>query len=117
MRQLLSGAVVLIFLGTGLWVLAGGQEQARRERPMLPVTFAHTDHRTVNCVTCHHDYIDDSGKGLCFDCHKTDPAVNALVETHFHGLCRSCHLTLQAHGEDGGPTRRCIDCHTADEAP
>ena len=117
MRQLLSGLGAVLTLGAGIWVLTGGQEQARRERPMLPVTFAHADHRTVSCVVCHHDYVDDSGHGLCFDCHKTDPAVSALVEEHFHGLCQGCHLERQAHGDDGGPTRRCIDCHTADEAP
>ena len=42
-------------------------------RPLLPLTFAHLDHREVNCITCHHNFTDDTGQGLCIDCHSTDP--------------------------------------------
>ncbi len=114
----------LLILTVGSFVLlAAGyawhhwQNDLRAERPMLPLTFAHLDHQAVNCIACHHNFVDDTGQGLCFDCHKTDPAVNALMEEQFHSLCRDCHVEKQRLGEDGGPTRRCIDCHTADEAP
>ena len=113
----------LLILGLGTLALIGlaygwleWQKQLRAERPLLPLTFAHIDHRIVNCVDCHHDFIDDTGKGLCFDCHKTDPSVNALIEEQFHTLCRDCHVERQHLGEDAGPTRQCVDCHTADEA-
>ena len=43
--------------------------------------------------------------------------VNALIEEQFHSLCRGCHVEQQRLGEESGPTRQCIDCHTADEAP
>lgn len=93
------------------------QDHLRERAPMLPVTFGHVDHQSVNCATCHHNYRDDTGNGLCFDCHKTDPRVNALVEQQFHGLCMGCHVEQQRAGEDGGPIRACAACHTADEAP
>jgi len=93
------------------------QDRLRAARPMLPLTFAHADHLTVNCLDCHHNFVDDTGQGLCFDCHKTDPAINALIETQFHTLCRDCHVEKQHLKENAGPTRRCSDCHTADEAP
>ena len=114
---------LLILAGCSLATFAAGygwlqwQEKLRAERPMLPLTFAHLDHRSVNCVDCHHNFLDDTGQGLCFDCHKTDPTVNALMEEQFHTLCRNCHVEKQQQGEDAGPTRQCIDCHTADEAP
>lgn len=114
---------LLILTGSTFALLAAGylwlqwQEDLRAGRPMLPLTFAHLDHHTVNCIACHHNFVDDTGAGLCFDCHKTDPAVNALIEEQFHTLCRDCHVQMQRLGEDGGPTRRCIACHTADDAP
>ena len=117
MRRLLIPTAGLALLAGAAWLIGLGQTELRRERPMLPLTFAHADHTTVNCVTCHHNYLDDTGAGLCFDCHKTDPAVSALIETHFHDLCRDCHLDRQVAGEDGGPVRSCDDCHTADDAP
>ena len=116
MRQLLTGLVIAALIGAG-WVIHLGQQELRRNRPMLPVTFAHVDHTTVNCVLCHHNFIDHTGSGLCFDCHKNDPAVSAEIETQFHDLCRDCHVEQQAAGEEAGPTRQCDACHTADDAP
>ena len=109
---LLAAAVAAAGLGWALW-----QERLRAAAPMLPVTFGHIDHRSVNCVACHHNYADDTGNGLCFDCHKTDPRVSARVETQFHDLCMGCHVDQQRAEEDGGPVRACAACHTADEAP
>ena len=104
----------LVMLGYGfhLW-----QQTLRAKAPLLPLTFAHIDHRTVNCVDCHHNYVDTTGQGLCLDCHKTDPAVAALIESQFHELCMDCHLERQKALEDGGPVRSCVECHTQDEAP
>ena len=116
-RNLVTGAVVLaIILGVG-YLFREYQEGARATAPMLPVNFAHIDHTTVNCVLCHHNFIDSTGQGLCFDCHKTDTSVAALIETQFHDLCRDCHIEKQQLGEAGGPTRQCISCHEGDDAP
>jgi hypothetical protein len=99
----------------GLGVFHDYRQQARAAAPLLPVTFAHKTHTTVNCVACHHNYIDDSGQGLCFNCHKSDPEVASVVEEQFHELCWGCHVEKQALGEDHGPIRQCLDCHQADE--
>lgn len=117
MRRLLIISLLIAFALAAGYAWQQGQQALRADRPMLEVTFAHIDHRAVNCVDCHHNFVDDTGQGLCFDCHKTDPAVNALIEDQFHDLCRGCHQDHQRLGEDGGPVRQCIDCHTADEAP
>ncbi len=84
---------------------------------MLAVNFAHADHMDQNCVTCHHNFVDDTGTGMCFDCHKTQTEVAPLIEEQFHDLCRNCHLENQLDGQDHGPTRQCIDCHVTDNRP
>ena len=84
---------------------------------MLAVTFAHADHTEQNCIICHHNYVDDTGQGLCFDCHKTDPQVSDLIEEQFHDLCRTCHMDHQREGEDYGPIRQCYACHLPDDRP
>ena len=84
---------------------------------MLAVSFAHADHVDQTCISCHHNYVDNTGIGMCFDCHKTDPEVSPLIEEQFHDLCRSCHIDHQLKGEPHGPVRQCIRCHVPDEAP
>lgn len=84
---------------------------------ILPMNFAHEDHVPVNCVECHHNYVDDTGGGLCMNCHVTDPSVWPLLENQFHGLCRGCHEEKAALGEDGGPPRQCMACHLGDDLP
>ena len=117
MRNLLIGLGLIVGLGSAGYGLHSWQQAARADRPMLPVTFGHADHRGVNCVDCHHNFVDSTGQGLCFDCHKRDTEVNALIEQQFHDLCRDCHQSRQRLGEDSGPLRSCVDCHTADDAP
>jgi hypothetical protein len=117
MRHLLTGLILLSGLGGVAWLVHLGQLELRRDPVMLPVTFAHADHRTESCVICHHNFVDHTGAGLCFDCHKRDPAVNALIEFQFHDLCRNCHVERQARDEEAGPTRQCDACHTGDDEP
>jgi hypothetical protein len=117
MRRLLTAGALAALCSAAGYAWHAWQQDLRADRPMLEVTFAHIDHRAVNCVDCHHNFVDDTGQGLCFDCHKTDPAVTAVIEDQFHDLCRGCHETQQRLGEEAGPVRQCIDCHTADEAP
>ena len=116
MRLLLAGSLAVLLLAfwfhtsrTRLELVAGA--------PLLPVTFAHVDHREENCIGCHHNFADGTGDGLCFECHERSAAVGHLLESHFHGLCRDCHTERQAAGADHGPVRRCRDCHVADAAP
>jgi hypothetical protein len=84
---------------------------------LLPRRFAHADHGEINCVKRRHDFADDTGEGLCVDCHKTNAKVAAEIELIFHTFCRSCHVDERAHGHDAGSVWRCSDCLVADEAP
>jgi hypothetical protein len=79
--------------------------------PILPMSFAHADHTTENCILCHHNYNDDTGGGPCMNCH------TPLFEKQYHDLCRSCHAEKAAQGIDGGPPRHCIECHRGDDLP
>jgi len=120
----------LVFLAAvmlGVLIVAFGSPVAN-QRPVrdhyfeapekiLPMNFAHNDHVPVNCVECHHNYVDGTGGGLCMNCHVTDPQVWPLFEQQFHGLCRGCHEEKAALGEAGGPPRRCIACHMGDDLP
>jgi len=105
-------ALALLGFGYSRW-----QAATRAAAPMLPVTFAHNRHTGVGCATCHHNYVDDTGLGLCFDCHKTDTGVAAEIEFQFHELCWGCHVERQLEGEAHGPTRACNECHEADDDP
>ncbi len=84
---------------------------------ILPMTFAHLDHVTENCLVCHHNYNDDTGGDPCMYCHVINVEVAPLLEQQFHTLCRDCHEERQLEGATGGPTRRCLSCHLTDEQP
>ena len=84
---------------------------------LLVVSFAHADHTEQHCVECHHNFVDDTGVGLCFDCHKSVADIAPLIEQQFHDLCRGCHEQKQLESQAHGPTRSCIACHTSDPHP
>jgi hypothetical protein len=79
---------------------------------LLPIYFPHEKHTTVNCVTCHHNFVDKTGIGSCLDCHRRPrPDLIRSAEATFHTFCRDCHTQL-AHATTGhGPTRSCSACH------
>ncbi len=81
-------------------------------RPLLPVNFQHLDHREVQCAECHHNFIDDTGGGSCYLCHKTDPELTHSIEEMFHTFCRNCHLQARLETGKSGPIRQCGNCHT-----
>ena len=85
--------------------------------PILPMSFGHIDHATVNCIICHHNYNDDTGGDLCMSCHVNNEDIWPLLEDQFHDLCRGCHMEKAALEEEGGPPRECIGCHLGDELP
>ena len=84
---------------------------------MLPMTFAHADHAKQQCVACHHNFQDDTGQGLCLDCHRKDHKIAFKMKDHFHDLCMTCHVDKQNNGEVSGPLRECEACHTEDHRP
>ena len=102
-------------------ILSGDYYQFRQHReailPELPLKFAHIDHAKEKCVACHHNYQDDTGLGLCLDCHYRDPELSYLMEPQFHTLCRGCHEEKRLEGDDSGPLRICSDCHQEDFLP
>lgn len=104
----------MLLAGTLLGVLREAQIAASER---LPVNFAHADHQEVNCIKCHHNFVDASGDGLCLDCHKRDPDIAPRIETMFHDLCRGCHAERQRERLDAGPSRACWSCHEGDQLP
>lgn len=85
--------------------------------PILPMSFQHVDHAQESCIDCHHNYVDDTGGGLCMTCHVTDPNIWPLFVKQYHDLCRGCHADKAAAGIDGGPPRECMACHLGDDLP
>jgi len=111
-----------ILLGYGaLLFIASDFYQSTQHRdiitPDLPLKFAHIDHAEEKCAECHHNYQDNTGHGLCLDCHFRDPELSFLMEQQFHDLCRGCHEEKHLQGEDSGPLRICGDCHQEDFLP
>lgn len=119
LAALLTGIVTLtmMYAQTVSTDATQGHRVAHPAGTMLAINFAHADHVGQSCISCHHDYVDDTGIGMCLDCHKTDPQVAHLMEEQFHDLCRGCHLDEQLADNEHGPTRRCIACHIADDQP
>lgn len=119
-------AIAILFIA-GLFVAIIGSPFAK-EKPVestyffapekiLPMTFAHDDHKAEACTTCHHNFTDNTVRDNCMNCHVSNKEVWPLLETQFHTLCRSCHEEKQAEGKEHGPTRACIACHMKDDKP
>ena len=113
----LAGAVLILTYGPLSGERPGVGQHYGAPEPILPMTFAHQDHQTVQCVDCHHNYIDDTGNENCMSCHVSNAEVWPLFETQFHDLCRGCHVEQALAMEDSGPTRDCIGCHRQDPLP
>src|SRR5262249_251937 len=74
--------------------------------PTLPIHFPHDKHTTVNCVTCHHNFVDKTGIGSCVDCHRQPrPDLTRSAEATFHTFCRDCHTELAPTTPRHAPTR------------
>lgn len=85
--------------------------------PLMPIAFDHHDHAAVKCLTCHHNFVDKTGKDSCYFCHKMKPELALTIQTDFHDFCRGCHLRLRRAGFDSGPVRRCGACHDTGSWP
>jgi hypothetical protein len=83
----------------------------------IAVSFPHDRHTSVNCVTCHHNYVDHTGTTACIECHRNANTVAPRAdlahssESTFHTFCRDCHTQLALDSEKHGPTRSCSACH------
>ena len=84
----------------------------------ITVNFPHDSHTSVNCVACHHNFVDHTGVTACVDCHRSQRAdLPSSSEALFHDFCRGCHMQLALEGVRHGPTRACSACHTRPGAP
>ncbi len=100
-----------------LALLRGGTALAMREpflrrSERLVVGFPHDKHRAVNCVACHHDYLDRSGEDSCVSCHRSGrPVIRVGAEARFHDFCLGCHRDPPAYLTGAGPVTGCDTCH------
>jgi hypothetical protein len=79
---------------------------------VAPIIFPHDNHTSVNCVVCHHNYVDHTGVVGCIDCHRSARTdLPQASEATFHTFCRDCHNRLANEGARHGPTRECGECH------
>jgi len=106
-----SALVIAVFISAVAKILPVVHESAARKRPLLPVVFDHNVHTDTGCITCHHNFSDDTGAGSCYSCHKSTPEISSQIETMFHDLCRDCHTEKRIDTSDAGPMRRCSLCH------
>ncbi len=113
-RKLAMGAFAAMLLALLVAAGLGYRDTALAARGQLPVAFEHSDHAGTPCADCHHNFVDGSGGGACYYCHKMEPEINRHIEDMFHGLCRGCHLQTREAGEDAGPLRSCSQCHVHD---
>lgn len=110
-RALLVGLVLLCSLLTLLALGEYWRRTAAPLQPMLPTAFEHADHAEEPCADCHHNFIDNTGGGACYNCHKMSAEINGEMEDMFHGFCWGCHIQRREEGEDSGPLRSCKGCH------
>jgi predicted CXXCH cytochrome family protein len=107
--------VVLVFLPTPAGHLHLLQTATAPDA--LHAFFPHENHRTVNCIACHHNFVDKTGFGGCYDCHRSARAdLPQALEATFHEFCRDCHSKLAREESKHGPVRKCSGCHV-DAAP
>ncbi len=78
----------------------------------LALDFPHDKHGMVNCLKCHHNYVDTPGGDTCVSCHRSSRAdLKEGAEARFHGFCFECHRHPPAAFKRHGPVSGCIACH------
>lgn len=90
------------------------REPVIARRAPVKVAFPHDKHGAVACVECHHNFVDRTGSGGCYACHRSarhDLQVQA--EARFHDFCLGCHRSPPRHFERAGPVTGCSTCHVS----
>jgi predicted CXXCH cytochrome family protein len=112
---------VLLALSVLLALMHAGSTLKLRE-PLVPrgvslaLDFPHEKHRSVNCIQCHHNFVDRSGQGSCIACHRSRSAgIQVGSEARFHDFCLGCHRDPPLHLMDHGPTTGCEVCHNSSQ--
>jgi predicted CXXCH cytochrome family protein len=111
--------VVLASLSALLALMRPGSALSLREPILarsasLVLDFPHDKHRSVDCIQCHHNFVDRSGQGSCIDCHRSRTAgIQVGIEARFHDFCLGCHRDPPAHFTSHGPVTGCEACHNS----
>ncbi len=88
------------------------REPALDRKAALPLDFPHDQHADVNCLVCHHNYVDRSGFDTCITCHRGHrPDLKEGVESRFHSFCFNCHRHPDKRFARHGPVSGCVPCH------
>lgn len=110
-------AIVLGAVGALLLLLRGGTALAlrepfvRRAEPLV-LGFPHDKHLQVNCIQCHHNFLDRTGADSCISCHRSRRAdIRVGAEARFHDFCLGCHRDPPAGLTGHGPVMGCGTCH------
>jgi len=112
-------AIVLVSLIALLAMLRGGAALALREpfvrrTDPLVLGFPHDKHRAVNCIQCHHNFVDRTGSDSCISCHRSGrAAIRVGAEARFHDFCLGCHRDPPAYLTAHGPVTGCSPCHVS----
>jgi Class III cytochrome C family/Ferric reductase like transmembrane component len=78
----------------------------------LPLNFDHGKHTAINCLVCHHNYVDGRGFDACIHCHRSATAsLKVGAEARFHGFCFNCHRNPEPQWQHHGPVSGCTSCH------
>jgi Ferric reductase like transmembrane component/Class III cytochrome C family len=118
---LIVGAIFTTVLALST-LIAGRAEVALREpllprTQMLPLDFDHAKHTAVNCLVCHHNYVDGRGFDGCIHCHRSDRAdLKVGIEARFHDFCLNCHRNPDPSLHGHGPVSGCTACHQSGAA-
>ncbi|MDX2367729.1 MAG: cytochrome c3 family protein [Colwellia sp.] len=119
---IIIGSLLLLTL-LGITLYSSDITQSRLATPryeaIIPMTFSHKSHKQQQCIDCHHNYVDNSGRSLlCMGCHLSKVELTYKLEDQFHELCMGCHRKKQLEGDkDYGPVRQCKACHTEERLP
>jgi Class III cytochrome C family len=118
LRSPLSVVLTALVSGAVLLVIPAPSARSRLLEPLvarstaLPLAFPHERHREVNCLACHHNWVDRTGTGSCISCHReSSAALTRSAEATFHVFCRECHSGRAEERGKHGPIRSCAGCH------
>jgi Class III cytochrome C family/Ferric reductase like transmembrane component len=87
------------------------REPLVRRTTALAVEFPHEKHRAINCIECHHNFIDRTGDDECYSCHRNNREIRVGIEARFHDFCLGCHRDPPPGLEHHGPVTGCDTCH------
>jgi predicted CXXCH cytochrome family protein len=113
--RLIASTVLVVSVAMG--ALSGSRSAIAVREPLisreipLPLSFPHDRHRSINCIACHHNYVDRRGMDSCISCHRSHADIQVGIEARFHDFCLGCHRDPPNPLKRSGPTTGCVACH------